>query len=88
MQYEFKFSREGESNFALLPRVIQKRIFKKLEYFAALKNPLSMAKALSGTKNKYRFRVGDYRIIVSKLCGNSLVVLLILKIGHRKNVYE
>ena len=34
----------------------------------------------------YRFRVGDYRVIID-LDQNKLMILVI-KIGHRKNIYE
>lgn len=86
--YAFKFSRKAEEDLCSLPKQLQKRIFNKLEYFEKLDDPLVLAKKLEGTSNKYRFRVGDYRIIVSKLDENTLIVLLILKIAHRKSVYE
>ena len=87
-RYKFKFSKEAESNLLALPSNIRRRIFTKLEYFEKLEDPLVVAKKLQGTRNKYRFRVGDYRIIVSRLDENTIVLLLILKIGHRKDVYE
>ncbi|MDO8628158.1 MAG: type II toxin-antitoxin system RelE/ParE family toxin [Nanoarchaeota archaeon] len=34
----------------------------------------------------YRFRVGNYRIIFDM--DNSQLKILVLKIGHRKNVYD
>lgn len=86
--YVFKFSKKADEDFGSLSKQLRKRIFIKLEHFEKLDEPLSLAKKLEGTNNKYRFRVGDYRIIVSKLDENTLIILLILKIAHRKNVYE
>jgi mRNA interferase RelE/StbE len=40
---------------------------------------------LSGEKNTYRTRVGDYRIIYEIY--DEKVLVLIIKIGHRKDVY-
>lgn len=86
--HRFEFSRPAEKEFANLPRVLQSRILKKLEYFEDSKDPLEFAKKLIGTENKFRFRIGDYRIIVSKIGKNTFVVLLILKVAHRKDVYN
>lgn len=86
--YRFEFSRPAEKTFASLPRVLQSRMLKKLEYFESSNDPLVFAKQLIGTEDKFRFRVGDYRIIVSKIDKTTFVVLLMLKIAHRKNVYS
>ncbi len=85
--YRFEFSRPAEKEFAGLPRILQSRILKKLEYFERADDPLFFAKKLIGTEDKFRFRIGDYRIIVSKIDKNIFVVLLMLKIAHRKDVY-
>ena len=34
----------------------------------------------------YRLRVGDYRVILD--IQNEMIRILILKVGHRNNVYE
>lgn len=65
---------------------IQKLIKMKLDIlkkdFNALENNL---KQLKGEKNIYRLRVTDYRIIFEKR--DSELILLIIRIGHRKEVY-
>ena len=65
---------------------IQKLIKMKLDIlkkdFNALEKNL---KQLKGEKNIYRLRVTDYRIIFEKR--DSELVLLIIRIGHRKEVY-
>lgn len=86
--YQFQFSEQGENDFRTLPKVLQKRIFKKLEYFEKSENPLNFAKKLQGLDNKFRFRIGDYRIIVSQKNQNLLIILVIIKIAHRSKVYE
>ena len=40
---------------------------------------------LVGEKN-YKFRVGNYRLIVD--LDNNLLSVLVIKIGHRKNIYK
>ena len=43
-------------------------------------------KKLSGQDGVYRIRVGDYRIIY-ELHGKILLII-VLKIGHRKDIYK
>jgi mRNA interferase RelE/StbE len=84
----FIFSNKANVDFTNLSTILKKRIINKLEYFEKSENPLSFAKKLKGTENKFRFRIGDYRIIISKIDEERFVILLILKIAHRREVYE
>ncbi len=85
---KFKFSRNAQNKFASLEKNLQKRILKKLEFFENSGDPLSFAKQLRGVDNRYSFRIGDYRVIASKYDKGVFVVLVVLKIGHRREVYE
>ena len=51
-------------------------------------NPRSIGKALKGSElgNFWRYRVGDWRIIVS-IDDNSLRIL-VMRIGNRKDIYR
>ncbi|HLW82274.1 MAG TPA: type II toxin-antitoxin system RelE/ParE family toxin [Candidatus Acidoferrales bacterium] len=67
----------------------RKAILKSLnERLAKLDNPRSIGKALHGSKlgEFWKYRVGDYRLI-SKIEDNRLIVLA-LRLGHRKEVYR
>ncbi len=85
---QFQFSPNAERQFGQLPHILQKRFLAKLYFWECLKNPLTSARKLSGAHDIYRFRIGDYRIIITPIDREIFVVLLILKIGHRKDVYE
>lgn len=87
LKYQFQFSRAAQGTFATLERSLQKRILKKAEVWQAASNPLSFAKKLTGRENTFRFRVGDFRLIVVPKSTDVLVILVIVKIGHRKEVY-
>lgn len=87
-KYQFEFSMGGEDDFFSLPKVLQKRITAKLFYFQNSENPLLFAKKILGFSNRFRFRIGDYRVITEVRDHNVVVILLILKIGHRREVYE
>ena len=52
-----------------------------------MKNPRAHGIPLKADKSgQWRYRIGDYRLICS-INDNKLVVLA-LKIGHRRNVYD
>lgn len=87
-RYQFLLESGAKSDFEALPHLLQQRIFSKLRFFERSKSPLSFAKKLYGYENIYRFRIGDYRLIVTPKDKGVLVILLILKIGHRRDVYE
>ena len=59
-----------------------------LERLANLENPRSLGEALQGRHlgEFWRYRVGDYRI-VCKIQDDHLVILVI-KVGHRREVYR
>lgn len=49
-------------------------------------NPRTHGKALSGNHaGKWRYRVGNYRIIVEIL--DEELIVLTLKVGHRRDIY-
>ncbi|MGV1870708.1 type II toxin-antitoxin system RelE family toxin [Agrobacterium rosae] len=58
------------------------------ERIATLDDPRQTGQALQGSElgNYWRYRVGDYRILCD-IQDNKLVVLVI-EIGHRKEVYR
>lgn len=66
-----------------------RRILKFLhERVAKLDDPRSIGEALHGSRlgEFWKYRVGDYRLIC-KIEDNRLVVL-VLRIGHRKEIYR
>jgi mRNA interferase RelE/StbE len=66
-----------------------RRILKFLhERVAKLGNPRSLGKALRGSRlgEFWKYRVGDYRLIC-KIEDDRLVVL-VLRMGHRKEIYR
>ncbi len=88
IKYCIEFSPNAEKDFAKLGKAIQKRIFTKLKFFENQENPFPFAKKLTGTDNYFRFRIGDYRLIFTVKNKNVFTILLILKIAHRREVYD
>jgi mRNA interferase RelE/StbE len=85
MKYKIEFSPTAESQFKKLPKEVQARLKHRIDSMA--ENPFPRGiKTLSAEENFYRLRIGDYRIIY-QVQGKALLIL-ILKLGHRKNVYR
>lgn len=50
-------------------------------------NPRQHGKALTANRNgQWRYRVGNYRILAE--IQDDKVIVLVLEIGHRKNIYN
>ena len=87
MKFGFVFSSYALKQLKALPVSDQTRIKKKLTYWSQLPNPLQFAKALIHFEPAtHRFRIGDYRVICR--AEKNELVILVLKIGHRKDVYQ
>ena len=81
--YEIVFSQKAKKQLFKLERSIQERIISALERIRI--RPQSYITKLVGDPG-YKLRVGDYRLIMDIDKGKLLV--LVIKIGHRKNIYE
>lgn len=84
MTWRISYHPETEDDISDLPKNIKTRIQKAVEQ-RLLVDPARYGVALRRNLQGYRkLRVGDYRVIF-KLDKNTIVVL---KIGHRKEVYQ
>jgi mRNA interferase RelE/StbE len=64
---------------------LQRRLAEAFDKLA--ENPRRVgAEKLAGVENRYRFRVGDYRIIYE--IHDAVLVVLILAVGDRKEIYR
>lgn len=80
------FTKNARQDLRKLSPGLQKRIKLKLEYFLIYPNPLDLATPLTRPVDaKYRWRIGDYRILFDQLPDGTLVVI---KVQHRKDVYR
>lgn len=86
---EIVYSHVAERELEKLSKQIAKRIVSKILDNASQQNVLARAKALTGKfSGSYRYRVGDYRVIFIINEKGSIVVLTVLNIKHRKDIYK
>ena len=85
MKYKVFISKTAENEFKRLKnKELKRRIFEYINNLEKYPN-LPFIK-LKGTKNKYRGRVGKYRIIFEVIEDEKEIY--VLKIEHRKRVYR
>ena len=88
MTWVIEFDSDVEKDLRKLGHSAQKLIIKFLkEKIALAQDPRLYGKALTGQfTSLWRYRVGDYRII-SKI-EDEIFTVLVVKVGHRKNIYD
>ncbi len=89
MAWNIELSVEVDRALSKLEAQHAKRILKFLhQQVAKLDDLRSVGKALRGSRlgEFWKYRVGDYRLIC-KIEDNRLVVL-VLRVGHRKEIYR
>ena len=89
MAWSVEVSESAERELGKLDPQQRKRILKFLyERIAKLENPRSIGQALHGSElgEFWKYRVGDFRLIC-KIEDDRLVVL-VLRVGHRREVYR
>ncbi len=80
----YDFTKAASREFFKIPKAVQRRIIKKLEFYLAQPNPLSFADKLTISQPTYRYRIGEYRVIFDW----EGTGILILRVGHRREIYR
>jgi len=83
--YRNEFLPTAQKELAALPKQIQKRIAAKIDSLQSDPRPPGI-KALKNGAGRLRLRVGDYRVIYR--IEDDRLLVLVVKVGHRKNVYQ
>jgi mRNA interferase RelE/StbE len=82
--YNIRFGESVHKDLKIIPKKDLKKILSRIDSLAIEPHPYG-CKKLAGQEN-YRVRQGNYRIIYS--IRNIELIILILKIGHRKDIYR
>ncbi len=83
MTYQVIFSDLALKQLRKLDREIEQRTISTLERIRI--RPDAYVKKLVGDEG-YRIRVGNYRVILD--LDKEKLIILVLRIGHRRNVYD
>jgi mRNA interferase RelE/StbE len=88
MAWAIEFERAALKELEKLDKPVVRRILKFLqERVGKLDDPRKIGARLQGTLSEFwKYRVGDYRLMCS--LENDRLVVLVLRIGHRREVYK
>lgn len=88
MKYQVVFTEKAKKQLKKLDKHISSLILGWLEKnIQNCENPRIHGKGLVENKSgQWRYRVGDYRIICE--IQDNKVIILVLEIGHRKEIYK
>lgn len=84
-----EFDPDAVKDLKKLDKQVQARILEFLrERLARLDNPRELGEALAGSKlgNYWKYRVGDWRIICD--LQDRRIVVRVLRVGNRREVYR
>ena len=84
VNYKIEIKRSASKEIEKLPKSVLKRVLDKIQFLGREPRP-SGCKKLTADE-KYRVRVGDYRILYS--IENDKLMIYIVKVGHRKKIYD
>lgn len=87
MSYKLKFTHDVQKTLRKMDKHQAKLIVRWLyQNVDDIDNPRSIGKGLTANRSgQWRYRVGNYRVIVEIDDGNMIVVAI--NIGHRRSIY-
>ena len=84
-RYSLDFSRTAKKQLLSQPRDAQVRLLRAINQLTYEPRPRGCRK-LHGSMDTFRIRVGYYRVVY-EIEGQQMVVLVV-KLGHRKDIYR
>ena len=85
MAYTIELKPAAIRDLAKLPRDVQRSVRSRIDALANNPFPPELKK-LESEEKFYRIRVGDYRVIYQ--VQKKILLVLVVNIGHRKEVYR
>jgi len=83
-KYKIEIKKSAAKEIHKLPQKNLKRVLTKIQSLSG--NPRPMDSKKLSAQEKYRVRVGQYRILYS--IHDDVLIIVVVKVGHRKDIYE
>lgn len=83
MKYIINIKKSAQKELAKIEDTYQNKIIEKIYELAD--DPYKNSKKLTA-REAYRIRVGNYRVIYE--IENKKLIILVIKIGHRREIYK
>lgn len=84
-RYRVELTSKAKKQLSGLPESVQKRIDRRLLALADNPRPPGVKK-LHAQEDRYRIRVGDYRVIYT--IEDDVLLVLVLEVANRREVYR
>ncbi len=89
MKMRVIYSKKARKDLKVLSKKEAQKIVSKIRYFSEQKDIERYAKKLKPPLDDlFRFRIGDFRVILDINNNNKVTILTILRIKHRKDIYR
>ena len=89
MKFSAFYTKSALEDLKKTDSVIAKRVVAKIKFYLEQQNPLLYSKKLKPPFDKFgSFRSGDYRALIETRNISGTIEIYILRIKHRKEVYE
>jgi len=85
MKYSIFYKQTASEELLQLPANIAHKIKAAIDKLSESPRPHG-CKKLIGSKNEYRIRIGSYRVIYT--IADTILIVTVIKIAHRKDVYR
>ena len=85
MTYTILYKRSAEKELLSLAEMYAWKIRDAINNLSDNPRPHGCEK-LKGSRNEYRIRIGNYRVIYT--ISDGMLIVTIIKIAHRKDVYK
>lgn len=85
MRYSIEFKQSAKKELAQLPRPMAEKVLERICSLADNPRP-DGCKKLAGSAHSYRIRINDYRVVYTII--DKQLIIQVIKIGHRKNIYQ
>jgi mRNA interferase RelE/StbE len=83
--YKVEWKRSAIKELEKLPRPMISKIVSAVDNLSSNPFPQGVRK-LMGTESSYRIRLGDYRVLYT--VAEKRLIMEIIRVGHRKDVYK
>ena len=84
--WNINFSKKAKKQFIQLPKQVQINITNAIDNKLSINPNLYLIRLSGNKKDFYKFRIWDYRLICFKK--NQKLIITVIKIKHRKDVYK
>ena len=85
VSFEIRFSKESVKTLEALETKLALRMVEAIKKLVTTPKPPGCRKMV-GSEKDFRIRVGDYRVIYQ--IRSTVLMIFVIRIGHRKDIYR